>query len=159
MPSIAKASGQYMNSLLSVTNARERGYDEAILLNDEGNISEGSGQNIFYIKDSIIHTNDEKSSILLGITRSSIIEICQILDFKVEIHDFKLEDLVNADEVFFTGTASEVTPIRSIDDQLISNGEPGPITLKLRNYYMDIVFGKNRSFNKWLTPINSESKI
>ena len=96
---------------------------------------------------------------MLGITRSSIIEICQILDLKVEIHDFKLEDLVNADEVFFTGTASEVTPIRSIDDQLISNGEPGPITLKLRHYYMDIVFGKNRSFNKWLTPVNSESKI
>ena len=159
MPSTAKASGQYMNSLLSVTNARERGYDEAILLNDEGNISEGSGQNIFYIKDNVIHTNDEKSSILLGITRSSIIEICEILDFKVEIHDFKLEDLVNADEVFFTGTASEVTPIRSIDDQLISKGEPGPITLKLRHYYMDIVLGKNRSFNKWLTPISSESKI
>jgi len=159
MPTTAKASGQYMNSLLSVTNARERGYDEAILLNDEGNISEGSGQNIFYVKDNVIHTNDEKSSILLGITRSTIIEICDKLDFNVDIHDFKLEDLISADEVFFTGTASEVTPVRSIDDQLISDGEPGPITLKLRHYYMDIVFGKNSSFYKWLSPINSESKV
>ena len=157
MPSTAKASGQYLNSLLSVTDARERGYDEAILLNSEGNIAEGSGQNIFYVKDNVVHTNDEKSSILLGITRESIIKICEELNIAVKIHNFTLDDLLCADEIFFTGTASEVTPIRSIDDNLVSNGEPGEITLKLREYYMDIVNAKNKKFLSWLSPVDYKS--
>ena len=92
---------------------------------------------------SIVNLSRLKKGNVKGIRYSTLNKICEILDCKVEIHDFNLEDLINADEVFFTGTASEVTPIRSIDDQLISNGDPGPITLKLRRYYMDIVFGKN----------------
>jgi len=159
MPATAKASGQYMNSLLSVTDAKARGYDEALLLNVEGNVSEGSGQNIFYIKDGVVHTNSEKSSILLGITRESIIEICNDLDIQIEIHSFTLEDLLCADEVFFTGTASEVTPVISIEDNIISSGKPGELTLKLRSYYMDIVEGRNDKYNKWLSPIISDSVI
>jgi len=159
MPSTAKASGQYMNSLLSVTDARERGYDEAILLNSEGNISEGSGQNIFYIKNGTVHTNDEKSSILLGITRSSIIQICKDQGIPVEVHSFDLENLLVADEVFFTGTASEVTPIRSIEDNLISDGEPGEITLNLRESYMDIVYGRNSKYISWLSSANDKTTV
>ena len=104
-----------------------------------------------------MHTNDEKSSILLGITRDSIIKICKELNIAVKIHNFTLEDLLCADEIFFTGTASEVTPIRSVDDNLVSNGEPGEITLKLREYYMDIVNAKNKNFLSWLSPIDYKS--
>ena len=154
MPTTAKASGQYMNSLLSVTEAKSRGYDEAILLNSEGNLAEGSGQNLFYVKDRIVHTNDQYSSILLGITRDSILTICKDLGIKTEVHSFSLDDILAADEVFFTGTASEVTPVRSVDDKLIFNGKPGNITLQLREYYMNIVLGKNESYKNWLSPLN-----
>ena len=158
MPSTAKASGQYMNSMLAVTDARSRGYDEAILLNSEGNLAEGSGQNLFYVKNNIVHTNDEKSSILLGITRETILKICEDLDIKTMVHSFTLEDILSADEVFFTGTASEVTPIRSIEDNLISNGTPGDITLLLRKSYMDIVLGKNNSYSNWLSILKYNPK-
>lgn len=159
MPTTAKASGQYMNSLLSVTEAKARGYDEAILLNVDGNVAEGSGQNLFYVKDNIIHTNDESSSILLGITRESILTICQNLNIKTKIHSFSLEELSSADEVFFTGTASEVTPIRSIEDNLISNGEVGPITLRLKDYYMNIVLGNNNQYSDWLSILNQDVSV
>ena len=159
MPTTAKASGQYMNSLLSVTDAKERGYDEAILLNVDGNVAEGSGQNLFYVKDNIVHTNDETSSILLGITRESILTICKDLGIESKIHSFSLEDLLSADEVFFTGTASEVTPVRSIDDNLISNGKVGLISLKLRDYYMDIVLGNNEKYSDWLSILNHDVPV
>ena len=159
MPTTAKASGQYMNSLLSVTDAKERGYDEAILLNVDGNVAEGSGQNLFYVKDNIVHTNDETSSILLGITRESILTICKDLGIESKVHSFSLEDLLSADEVFFTGTASEVTPVRSIDDNLISNGKVGLISLKLRDYYMDIVLGNNEKYSDWLSILNHDVPV
>ena len=159
MPTTAKASGQYMNSLLSVTDAKERGYDEAILLNVDGNVAEGSGQNLFYVKDNIVHTNDETSSILLGITRESILTICKDLGIESKVHTFSLEDLLSADEVFFTGTASEVTPVRSIDDNLISNGKVGLISLKLRDYYMDIVLGNNEKYSDWLSILNHDVPV
>jgi len=159
MPTTAKASGQYMNSLLSVTEARSRGYDEAILLNSDGNVSEGSGQNLFYIKDGVVHTNDESSSILLGITRDSILEICRKNNIDTKIHKFSLEDLLCADEVFFTGTASEVTPIRSIEDNLLSKGGVGPLTKRLRTYYMDIVLGKDENYSHWLSVINEDLPV
>ena len=158
MPSTAKASGQYMNSLLSVTDAKNRGYDEAILLNDKGDIAEGSGQNLFYVKDGVVHTNDEKSSILLGITRDTILKLCKDLDIKTEVHSFSLEELLLADEIFFTGTASEVTPVRSIDDRLISDGKPGEFTLMFRKAYMDIVLGKNREYLDWLSILEQSAE-
>ena len=154
MPTTAKASGQYMNSMLSVTDAKNRGYDEAILLDVNGNIAEGSGQNIFYVKDGVVHTNDENSSILLGITRDTILRVCKNLNIKTEVHTFTLEEFLSADEAFFTGTASEVTPIRSIEDKLISSGNPGNVTLILRKAYMDIVLGKDSNYSNWLSRLN-----
>ena len=153
MPSIAKGSGHYMNSMLAVTDAKKRGFDEAILMNEDGFISEGSGQNIFIIKDGKLYTNDEKSSILLGITRDSLIQISSNIDLEVHIENLSLEKLLNADEAFFSGTASEVTPICSVDDNVIGDGNPGEITMKLQNIYMDIVRGKNSSYEHWLTMI------
>jgi len=96
---------------------------------------------------------------LLGITRESIIEICNDLNIPVEVHSFTLEDILCADEIFFTGTASEVTPVISVEDNVVSNGKPGEVTLKLRSYYMDIVEGKNNKYSKWLSPVLSDSVI
>lgn len=154
MPSTAKASGQYLNSLLAVRDARLKGFDEALLLNEDGNIAEGSGQNIFYVKDGELFTNDEKSSILMGITRETIIDIASDIEIKSNITEITLEDILKADEAFFSGTASEITPIKSIDNELIADGNPGEITLQLRKMYLDIVHAKNDRYNKWLSFIN-----
>ena len=154
-PPSAKASGQYMNSMLAVQDARDRGYDEALLLNQDGYIAEGSGQNIFIVKENKIYTNDENASILVGITRNSIIELCRDLNYSVEIKDLTEDMLFNADEAFFTGSATEVTPIATVNDRPVGNGKPGSITLKLKNLYSRIVHGEEYRYNKWLTLINS----
>ena len=153
MPSTAKGCGQYMNSMLAVQDAKLKGFDEAILLNQEGYISEGSGQNIFYIKDKNLFTNDEKSSILLGITRDSIIKLAKEFGYSIIIKNISSNDLINADEVFFTGTASEVTPVCKIDDNIIGTGKPGPETLFLQNQYFKSINGQNQKFENWLTYI------
>ena len=153
MPAIAKGSGHYLNSMLAVTDAKKRGFDEAILMNEDGFIAEGSGQNIFIVKNGKIYTNDEKSSILLGITRDSLIQICSNIGIDVIIENLTMDSLLNADEVFFSGTASEVTPVCSVDEHTIGNGFPGQTTLKLQKIYMDIVRGNNDSYNNWLTII------
>ena len=154
-PPSAKASGQYMNSMLAVQDARNRGYDEALLLNQQGYIAEGSGQNIFIVKDEIIYTNGLNASILMGITRSSIIQICKNLDYSVEITDLTEEMLLSADEAFFTGSATEVTPIASVNDKPVGSGKPGRITLILKNLYSRIVQGKETRYNDWLTFVHA----
>ena len=154
-PPSAKASGQYMNSMLAVQDARNRGYDEALLLNQQGYIAEGSGQNIFIVKDDQIYTNGINASILMGITRSTIIQICKNLDYSVEITDLTEEMLLNADEAFFTGSATEVTPIASVNDKPVGRGKPGRITLTLKNLYSRIVQGKETRYNDWLTFVNA----
>ena len=154
-PPSAKASGQYMNSMLAVQDARNRGYDEALLLNQQGYIAEGSGQNIFIVKDEIIYTNGLNASILMGITRSSIIQICKNLGYSVEITDLTEEMLLSADEAFFTGSATEVTPIASVNDKPVGSGKPGRITLTLKNLYSRIVQGKETRYNDWLTFVNA----
>ena len=153
-PESAKASGQYMNSMLAVQDARVRGYDEALLLNQQGNIAEGSGQNIFIIKDEKIYTNDVNASILMGITRDSIIQISRDLNYSLEISDLTQDMLFNADEAFFTGSATEVTPIATVNDKPIGDGKPGTITLELKEMYLKIVHGKDNHYNKWLTFVN-----
>ena len=153
MHSIAKGSGHYLNSMLAVTDAKKRGFDEAILMNEDDFIAEGSGQNIFIVKSGKIYTNDEKSSILLGITRDSLIKICADLNIEVLIENLPVEKLYDADEAFFSGTASEVTPICSVDDKAIGSGNPGPITIKLQKIYMDIVRGHSKHYNYWLTKL------
>tara|TARA_B100000945_G_C20303632_1_gene559291 strand:- start:570 stop:1028 length:459 start_codon:yes stop_codon:yes gene_type:complete len=147
-----------MNSMLAVQDARANGYDEAILLNQDGNVAEGSGQNIFYIKDGKVYTNDKTASILMGITRDSILQFLPELGLESSIIDISVDDLLNADEVFFCGTASEITPVAEINDLKIGSGFAGELTLKLRKYYLDIVFGRNSLYSRWLTNIALSSQ-
>ena len=158
-PTSAKASGQYLNSMLAVQDARERGYDEALLLNQNGNIAEGSGQNIFIVKDNKVITNGENASILMGITRETIIQLSKDMGIEVQIIDITKEMLLNADEAFFTGTASEITPIASIDDVPFGDGTPGQITLQLKEKYLNIIHGRDSQYNHWLTLIKHENVL
>ena len=158
-PTSAKASGQYLNSMLAVQDARERGYDEALLLNQNGNIAEGSGQNIFIVKDNKVITNGENASILMGITRETIIQLSKDMGIEVQIIDITQEMLLNADEAFFTGTASEITPIASVDDVPFGDGTPGQITLQLKEKYLNIIHGRDRQYNHWLTLVRHKNAI
>ena len=150
MPTTAKASGQYLNSLLALRDAVDNGYDEAILLNDEGTIAEGTGENLFIVKDGRVFTNDERSSILLGITRDAIIRIANDLGYPVEIGSIKVEDLLTADEAFFTGTAAEVTPIREVDGKQIGDRARGPITEKIQQVFFGATSGREPKYRHWL---------
>lgn len=150
MPTTAKASGQYLNSLLAVREAVEKGYDEALLLNEEGTIAEGSAENLFVVKDGRVFTNDERSSILLGITRDAIIQIANDLGHPVEIGPLRVEDLLTADEAFFTGTAAEVTPIREVDGKQIGAQARGPITEKIQQVFFRATSGRESRYKHWL---------
>jgi len=150
MPSTAKASGQYINSILAVHDAVMRGYDEAILLDNQGNLAEGSAENIFLIHDGLIRTNDLRHSILLGVTRDSIITIARDLGYSVEVAELHLEDLLSADEAFLVGTAAEVTPVREVDNIKIGNGGRGPITAKIQETYFSATTGNNSNYDNWL---------
>src|SRR5437667_1936845 len=141
MPTTAKACGQYLNSLLAVREAADRGFDEALLLDENGNIAEGSGENIFLVKDGRLFTNDESSSILMGITRDSVLKIADDLGFSTEIGILTLDQLRSSDEAFFTGTAVEVTPIRELDGQVIGGGKRGPITEKIQQRFFEVTSG------------------
>jgi len=151
IPSTAKGCGGYMNSMLSVNYAKSKGYDEGLLLDSRGFIAEGSGQNIFIIKSGKVYTNDEKSSILLGITRETVIELCKELKIDIIIKDLTVDELFDADEVFFTGTASEITPVISVDDKKINGGCIGEITASLKKLYIDIILSKSDRHLSWLT--------
>ncbi|MGH3085328.1 MAG: branched-chain amino acid transaminase, partial [Gaiellaceae bacterium] len=148
IPHAAKATGIYLNSMLAVNEANRAGYDEAILLTDEGFVADGSGENVFIVKDGTLATPPLSTSILPGITRATLIEIAQDLGYTVEERNLIRTDLYLADEVFMTGTAAEVTPIRSVDDQLI--GPPGEITLKLQKAYLETVRGGSERWSHWL---------
>lgn len=157
MPTTAKATGQYLNSILAVREAAQRGYDEALLLNAEGNVAEGAVENVFIIKNGKLKTNDERSSILLGITRLSAIQIAEHLGIEVEVGTLSLDEVLNADEMFLTGTAIEITPVREIDGKPIGNGARGPITEKIQQAYFDIVRGRKPEFLHWLTPVHPKA--
>ena len=150
MPTTAKACGQYLNSLLAVRAAVKEGFDEAILLNEEGTIAEGSGENLFLVRDGRVITNDEKSSILLGITRDAVIQIAGDLGYGVEIGPIRVEDLLAADEAFFTGTAAEVTPIREVDGKHIGTHERGPITREIQQAFFAATSGQDPRYQQWL---------
>ena len=153
MPTTAKACGQYLNSILAVSDAFSRGFDEAILLDIDGRLAEGSGENLFVVKDGEIITNKAADSILMGITRDSVIEIAGELGYTVETKSLELADLLNADEAFFTGTAVEITPIREVDNQIIGAGKRGVITEKIQKTFFDAVAGRDSRFLKWLHPV------
>lgn len=150
MPSTAKASGQYINSILAVHDAVLRGYDEAILLDNQGNLAEGSAENIFLVHDQVIRTNDLRHSILLGVTRDSIITIARDLGYPVEIAELHLEDLLSADEAFLVGTAAEVTPVREVDGIKVGNGGRGPITTKIQETFFSATSGNDSKYDDWL---------
>ena len=153
-PESTKASGPYLNSMLAVQDAKSRGFDEALLLNEDGTIAEGSGQNIFLVKDGVFHTNDAKSNILLGITRATLFDLIKDLNYEYKVSDITKDDLFNADEIFYCGSASEVTPIQSIDDHIVSGGKAGELTLKIQKLYYEVVRGKHQKYFDWLTFIN-----
>jgi branched-chain amino acid aminotransferase len=151
MPTTAKASGQYINSILAVREAVSRGFDEALLLDIEGNLAEGSGENLFIVSNGQLFTNDERHSILLGITRDAVIKIAEDLGYKVNVGPIGLDDLLTADEAFFTGTAAEVTPIREVDGTLINGGERGPATKSIQSVFFAATSGRHQRYRDWLT--------
>jgi branched-chain amino acid aminotransferase len=147
-----KVSGYYVNSQLAKKEAILCGYDEAVLLDTEGYVSEGSGENVFIVRNGLLKTTP-LTSILEGITRNSIITIAQNEGIRTAEERFTRDELYIADEAFFTGTAAEVTPIKESDGRVIGNGKPGPITRKLQSIFFDIVKGKNKKYKSWLTRV------
>src|SRR5216117_3068472 len=148
IPHASKATGVYVNSMLAVTEANRAGYDEAILLTADGFIADGSGENVFVVKDGEIFTPDLSASILPGITRDTVIQIAQDLGYTVVEKQLIRTDLYLADEVFMTGTAAEVTPLCEVDDQQI--GPPGPVTLAIQKAYLETVRGLSERWSHWL---------
>lgn len=148
----AKANGHYINSMLALQEAITDGYDEAMLLDNEGYVAEGSGENIFLIKDGVIYTPDLTSA-LNGITRKSVFAIAS--DFGLEVVEKRItrDEVYICDEVFFTGTAAEVTPVREVDNRTIGSGSRGPITEKIQAKFFEIVHGKDDRYQDWLTPV------
>jgi branched-chain amino acid aminotransferase len=147
IPHVAKATGVYLNSMLAVTEANRAGYDEAILLTAEGYVADGSGENVFVVKDGVIYTPDLSTSILPGITRDTVIQIAQDIGYRVVEKSLIRSDLYLADEAFMCGTAAEVTPLREIDDVEIG---VGPVTLELQEAYLDTVRGRSERWPQWL---------
>jgi branched-chain amino acid aminotransferase len=149
----AKASGNYLNSMLALQEALAAGCDEALLLDSEGYVAEGSGENIFIIRNGIIYTPDLTSA-LEGITRDTIFQLAQEIDVPLREKRITRDEVYVADEAFFTGTAAEVTPIRELDGRRIGNGARGPITERLQALYFDQVHGRRETHPEWLTPIS-----
>ncbi len=150
VPHVSKATGVYLNSMLAVTEANLAGYEEAILLTPEGSVADGSGENIFVVRDGVLYTPDLATGILPGITRDSVKQIAEDLGHTVVEKTLIRSDLYLADEVFMCGTAAEVTPLRAIDDYEIGVGE---ITLKIQAAYLDTVRGRSERWSQWLDPV------
>lgn len=146
----AKGSGGYLNSVMAKQEATRNGYDEAIMLNDSGSVSEGSGMNLFAISNGRVMTPQVSSGILEGITRNSVIELLESEGIDVEQTELARGSLYAADEIFITGTAAEVTPIREIDGRPVGTGEPGPVTRKAQELFSDAVAGKLSDVSHWL---------
>ena len=153
----AKASGQYLNSILAKTEAHNAGYDEAILLDQRGLVCEGSGENIFVIRDGEILTPPHTASILDGINRKSVMQIARDLDFNVVERDIGRSELYLADEIFLTGTAAELVPVREIDDHPIE--APGEITKVIAAKFDDALHGRAPEYAEWLDPVDEPSKV
>jgi branched-chain amino acid aminotransferase len=159
LPSMAKAGANYMNSQLIKMEAKLNGYVEGIALDPQGYISEGSGENVFLIKNGTVMTPPLYSTILPGITRDSVIRICDKLGIPVLERAIPREMLYIADEVFFTGTAAEITPIRSVDKVKVGAGRRGPITELLQKEFFGIITGESEDVFGWLTPVESRQTV
>ena len=149
----AKAVSNYTNSILANREATDDGYDEAVLLDASGFVSEGAGENIFVIKDGVIYTPDLSAGALNGITRNTVLHICKDLGLELVQKRITRDEVYISDEVFFTGTAAEVTPIREIDRIEIGSGSRGPITEKIQSAFFDIVNGRNPKYAHWLSKV------
>jgi branched-chain amino acid aminotransferase len=149
----AKMTGQYTNSVLAKREAKLGGYDEAILLDSSGYVSEGSGENIFVVRKGVLHTPDLSCSILEGITRETVITLARELGMIVVEDRITRDQLWLADEVFFTGTAAEVTPVREVDNRTVGDGTVGPLTKKIQQRFFEVVRGSDTSHPEWLTKV------
>jgi branched-chain amino acid aminotransferase len=154
LPASAKATGQYINSVLAKVESLKAGYDEAIMLNEQGFITDGSGENVFAVRGGAIATPPIQAGCLDGITRSSVIQIARDLGYEVREENLVRTDLYNADEVFFTGTAAELTPIRELDDRMIGEGHRGPVTKELQGAFFSATKGETEKYQSWLTYVN-----
>lgn len=159
MPTTAKASGQYVNSILAIDDALDKGYDEAILLDAEGYVAEAAAENLFLVRDGALFTNDERNSILLGITRDSVIQIARDLGYQVTIAPIKATDIATADELFLTGTAAEVVPVCEVDERKIGNGKCGRISRHIQEQFRRIVTGQDAAYRHWLQPVYKASEV
>lgn len=146
----AKANGYYINSILALQEAKDSGADEALLLDQHGYVAEGSGENIFVIKNGVAYT-PQLTNVLAGITRASMIQIFHDLDIPIFERNFTRDEIYIADESFFTGTAAEITPIRELDNRVVGCGKPGPITLRIQKSFFDAVKGLDPRYETWLT--------
>lgn len=152
-PPAAKVTGHYVNSVLAKMEALRNGYDEAILLNVDGKVSEGTGENLFIVRNGVIITPPVSADILEGITRQSVIALSKDMGYDVVERDISRYELYIADEAFFSGTAAEITPILSIDKRPVNDGKVGPITKKLKEKYENVVRGREPKYKGWLTPV------
>ncbi|MGC2130109.1 MAG: branched-chain amino acid transaminase [Candidatus Aquilonibacter sp.] len=148
MPSTVKASGHYTNSILALQDAQRRGFDEALLLNDRGDVAEGTGENIFVVRSGRVRTNDAKADILAGITQDSVVQLARDRGIEVEIGRITLPDVLGADEVFLTGTAAEVMPVLQIDDHVLPRERP--VTTQLQRAYQQAVRGEDPRHVDWV---------
>ena len=152
-PPQAKMGGNYLNSIIATQEAKRNGFDEAILLDHNGNVSEAPGENIFIVREGQLVTPTLSSSALEGITRDAVIKIAKDLDMDVVEREVTRSELIVSEEIFLTGTAAEITPIVSIDSKKISKGKPGDITKKMMQEYTDIVMNRNVDYSYWLTEV------
>ena len=152
-PPLAKMGGNYLNSILATQESKRNGYDEAILLDHLGNISEAPGENIFIIRNGKLLTPPPSSSALEGITKDSVIEIAKDLGYQTIEREIPRTEIYFADEVFLTGTAAEITPVISVDGKKVGDGKVGNITGKIRTTYTNITMGKNKKYSKWVTSV------
>jgi branched-chain amino acid aminotransferase len=153
VPATAKICGDYVNSALAVMEAKLNGFDETVMLNELHMVAEGSGENIFLVREGRILTPPLNAGILPGITRKSVIEVAADMGYDVREQNLARSELYLADELFFTGTAAEVTPIREVDRRTVGDGRPGPITKAIQSKFLDIVKGKDKKYLKWLDPV------
>jgi branched-chain amino acid aminotransferase len=151
LPSTVKAGGHYTNSIRALADAHARGFDEALLLNDRGDVAEGSGENVFVVRDGVLITNDADADILPGVTRASVLALAREAGITTRVRPITLDDLQTCEEAFFTGTAAEVVPIVRIDDREL--GAEGALTERLRTTYADVVRGRRPAPGPWLTPV------
>jgi branched-chain amino acid aminotransferase len=154
LPAAAKATGQYINSVLAKVESLKAGYDEAIMLNEHGYVTDGSGENVFVVRDGALVTPPISAGCLDGITRQTVIELASDLGYSVREDNLVRTDLYNADECFFTGTAAELTPIREVDDRVVGEGHRGPVTKELQGAFFSATKGENDRYQHWLTYVN-----